>query len=175
MRPSISFPIARSLYSDISISLARFLFWTISHFFMYHGDYSPCVGKLEIVGFLTQTSVQRQRRCPAKSSLGTKLQYAWTLRSGANHVKSHLRMFSGGELWATDEQTRDLSDVRKTTTQRLKGCITFILTSMGLGRTAVNPTAPSLYFPIFRCLRPGLCFGQDQFFHVPWGLLTMRW
>ena len=24
---------------------------------------------------------------------------------------SYLRMFSGGELWATDEQARDLSDV----------------------------------------------------------------
>ena len=32
-------------------------------------------------------------------------------RSGVNHVKSHLRTFSVGELWATDEQARDLSDV----------------------------------------------------------------
>ena len=33
------------IFSDISMSLARFLCWTISHFFKYLGDYSPCVGK----------------------------------------------------------------------------------------------------------------------------------
>ena len=32
------------IFSDNAMSLARFLFWTISHFFMYLGDYSPCVG-----------------------------------------------------------------------------------------------------------------------------------
>ena len=34
------------LFSENSISLARFLFWTVSHVFMQLGDYSPCVGTL---------------------------------------------------------------------------------------------------------------------------------
>ena len=34
-------------FSDNSISLARFLFWTISNVFMQLGDYSPCVGTFE--------------------------------------------------------------------------------------------------------------------------------
>ena len=34
------------LFSGTSMSLARFLFGTISHYFMYLGDYSQCVGKL---------------------------------------------------------------------------------------------------------------------------------
>ena len=38
------------LFSDISMSLAWFLFWTVSSFLMYLGDYSPCVGELQIVG-----------------------------------------------------------------------------------------------------------------------------
>ena len=49
------------IFSDISMSLARFVFWTISHIFKYLGDYSPCVGNFFGVDFLTQTSVQRQR------------------------------------------------------------------------------------------------------------------
>ena len=36
------------------MSLARFLFWTISHFLMYLGDYSRCVGQLHIIGSLTR-------------------------------------------------------------------------------------------------------------------------
>ena len=34
------------LFSDDSMSLARFLFRTISYVFMHLGDYSPCVGTL---------------------------------------------------------------------------------------------------------------------------------
>ena len=34
------------IFSDISMSLARFGFWTIYNFFMYLGDYTLCVGKL---------------------------------------------------------------------------------------------------------------------------------
>ena len=34
------------LFSDNSMSLARFLVWTISHVFMQLGNYSPCIGTL---------------------------------------------------------------------------------------------------------------------------------
>ena len=47
-------------------------------------------------------------------------------------------MFPGGELWITDEKARDLSDVRQTTTDRPKGCITFAPTLIRLRRSAVN-------------------------------------
>ena len=42
---------------------------------------------------------------------------------------AYIIMFSGGELCATDEPARDLSDlcVCNTTLQRLKGCIAFDL------------------------------------------------
>ena len=91
---------------------------------------------------------------------------------------TYLRMFSGGDLWARDEQARDLSDVWKTTTEK-KGCITFALALVGLMRSAVNPTIDQLphravfIYPIFRYLWPGFCFGMS-FFHGHWGLLTMR-
>ena len=42
------------IFSQISTSLARFLFLIIPHFFMCFGDYSPCVRKLWIVGSLTR-------------------------------------------------------------------------------------------------------------------------
>ena len=35
-------------FPDISMSFARFLFWTISHFFVYLWDYSPSAGILRI-------------------------------------------------------------------------------------------------------------------------------
>ena len=41
-------------FCDTSMSLARFLFLTISQFFMCLGDYSPCVRKLWNVGSLTR-------------------------------------------------------------------------------------------------------------------------
>ena len=60
------------------------------------------------------------------------------------NVTAYLRMFSGGELWATDEQARHLSEVRKLQKQRPKGYITFALTLIGVRRSAVNPTIDQL-------------------------------
>ena len=90
-------------------------------------------------------------------------------------------MFSGIELWATDTQVRDLSDVWKTVTQRPKGCITFALTLIALRRSAVNltidqlPYSAVLFFPIIRCLRHSFCFGQYLMISCSFGILTNRW
>ena len=74
-------------FSDTSMSLARFLFLRISHFFMCLGDYSPCVRKLWIVGSLTRPARNDSERwCPEAASLGANI--AWHERSGVNLVKS---------------------------------------------------------------------------------------
>ena len=60
------------ILSDISMSLARFLFWIIYHNFMCLGDCFPCVGTFNC-RFPSQTVVQWRRRCPAAASPGANI------------------------------------------------------------------------------------------------------
>ena len=53
-------------------------------------------------------------------------------------------MFSLGDLWATDEPARDLSDVCAKVRQRSKSCVAFDLTLIGLRCSAFNPTIDKL-------------------------------
>ena len=72
-------------------------------------------------------------------------------RSGVNHVRSHLRPVSGGELRTADEQARALPSL--------------FLPCFWLKPSAVNqiidqfPDRVVIIFPIFRCLWSA-CFGQ---------------
>ena len=62
-------------FSDILVSLARFQCWTISHFFMCLGDYSPYVGKYLVVNCRNPNPDQRATtsRCPAAASPGANI------------------------------------------------------------------------------------------------------
>ena len=86
--------------------------------------------------------------------------------SGVNDVKSYLRTFSGGELWATDELARALFRFN-IDWDKAFGC-------QSDHRSPSRSRGPYIfrYFDVF-----GLVYVLDyiSFFHVPWGLLTMRW
>ena len=81
-------------------------------------------------------------------------------------LSAYLQMFSGGELWATNEPARDRSGVCKTTTQRSKGGIAFDLALIKLRCSAFNPTIDKLLdcaillFSDISMSSARFCFGQ---------------
>ena len=94
---------------------------------------------------------------------------------------AYLHMFSGGEVRATNEPTRDRSGVCKTTTQRSNGCVAFDLTLIILRCLAFNliidklPDCMVLVFSDNSVSLARFLFWTISFFHLAWGLLTMHW
>ena len=61
---------------DISMSWARFQFWTTSHFFMCLGDHPTCVDKLN---FRISNPYQRETTAPTPCSSVSRGEYTSTL------------------------------------------------------------------------------------------------